>query len=146
MDITFNIEMAGFKDIASDLFEALVCLENGAYRAGGMMSVAAMQKALEAAKATQGQTLKVQLEWAKESGRMGPQDLRCALVNLWPGRTGDWEQASSEGAVETAVRLAKKVLFREIERGLLEAAGQFGKMWHPAKPGGPANSPSGAEE
>jgi hypothetical protein len=129
MDITFSLEMAGYGDMASDLFEAVVCLENGAYRASGMMSVMAMDKALMAAGAPQG-PLEIQLGWAKRVGRLTAADQICANASLRPGRTGDWDQTSAEGAAETSVRLAKKVLSKGLEKGLLEAAKTFGEKWY----------------
>lgn len=132
MEITFSLEMAGYGDIASDLFEAIVCMENGAFRAGGMMSLRAMEKALEAAGAPQG-PLEIQLEWAKDDGRITPADTRCALANLRPGRSGDWDQTSAGGAVQTAVRLAKKALSKEMERALQEAANSFFERGHPQR-------------
>jgi len=132
MDITFNIEMAGFGDIAADLLEAIVCMENGAFRASGMMSLVVMQKALEAAGAPAGR-LEGQLGWARDDGRITPADTRCALANLRPGRTGDWDRTSAGGAMETAVRLAKKALSKEMERALQEAANSFFERGHPQR-------------
>lgn len=147
MDITFSLEMAGYGDMASDLFEAVVCLENGAYRASGMMSVMAMDKALRAAGAPLG-TLEIQLGWAKRVGRLTAADQRCANASLRPGRTGDWDRTSAEGAAETVVRLAKKVLSKEMELALLEAAKVFGVRGHPTPDGTPQPeiAPSRAEE
>jgi hypothetical protein len=125
MDITFSLEMAGYGDIASDLFESIVCMENGAFRASGMMSVLAMEKALRAAGAPKGTPLEIQLGWAKRVGRLTAADQRCANASLRPGRTGDWDQTSAEGAVQSAVRLAKKVLSKELEQAMLEAANSF---------------------
>lgn len=115
----------GIVDIASDLFEAAVCLEHGAYRASGMMSVAAMEKALREAGAAGEGSLEFLLEWARRSGRLTAADQRCALASLGPGRSGDWDGLSSEGALATAVRLVKKALRGEIEKALLEAAEKF---------------------
>jgi len=125
MEITFSLEMAGYGDIASDLFESIVCMENGAFRASGMMSVLAMEKALRAAGAPKGTPLEIQLGWAKRVGRLTAADQRCANASLRPGRTGDWDQTSAEGAVQSAVRLAKKVLSKELEQAMLEAANSF---------------------
>jgi hypothetical protein len=129
LDITFSVELAGFGDIACDLFEAVVCMENGAFRASGMMSRLAMEKALEAAGAPQCDSLDGKLEWARNSGRISSADQRCALVNPEPGRTGESDHDRSERALATAVRLAKKALSREMESTLTVAASSFSERW-----------------
>ena len=137
VDIAFNLELAGLEEISAGLYEAILCLEAGAFRASRLMSRLALGKALEKAGAPGG-TLEARLGRARECGLVTSADVRSALANFGdadcPGRGGqecegrgcdgqefDEDASLAEWALETALRLAKKLLKAELEAGLRRA-------------------------
>jgi len=128
-DIAFKVELAGLEDISADLYESLLCLESGAFRASRLMSRRALEKALIRAGAA-GDDLEGQLGWAKKAGLVTSSDMRSALANH--GReTEDEDASSAEWALDITLRLTKKSLRAELEEGLRRASVEFGS---PATP------------
>ena len=128
VDIAFNLELAGLSDISADMYEALICLEAGAFRASRLMSGRALEKALDGAGAS-GDRLEGRLERAKEMGLLTAADLRSALANhgdvdVSEAGNGpeDGDCSSAEWALESAHRLVKKLRRSRIEEALLRAA------------------------
>lgn len=121
VDIAFNLELAGMEDISSDLYESLLCLEAGAFRASRMMSRRALEKALVRAGAP-GQDLEGRLGWARKAGLATSSDARSAVANLEPAEEGGGEDASSaEWALDISLKVVKKLLRAGIEDGLRRA-------------------------
>ncbi len=129
VDIAFNLELAGLEEISADLYEAMLCLEAGAFRASRLMSARALDKALDKTGAT-GESLGQRLGRARETGLIASADVRSALANLGgeEASSGDGPECDGDGslaewALETALRLAKKLLRQRIEESLLLASG-----------------------
>jgi hypothetical protein len=154
VDIAFNLELAGLEGIAADLYEAIVCLEAGAYRASRLMSCRALEVALNEAGAPGGE-LGSRLGWARGNGLIGAADVRSALASFEgtevpdagertgagkgpdgpeDGRGPEEEDCSSaEWALETALRLSRKLLRQRIEEGLLGASRAISASAGPAR-------------
>jgi hypothetical protein len=125
VDIAFNLELAGFDELAADLFEAIVCLENGAFRASRLMSRVALGKALVGAGAP-GETLESRLGRAKETGLITSSDMRSAIANHGASEeSADEGGSSAESALGITLRLCKKLLRAEIGEGLRKASAAF---------------------
>jgi len=134
VDIAFNLELAGQQDLSADLYESLLCFESGAFRASRQMSRRALEKALLEAGAPETDSLERQLAWAKGTGLITSSDLRSAIANHKDAKDPKDEDASSaEWALDSTLRLAKKLLRAEIEEGLRRASGVFGKPVGPVR-------------
>ena len=96
VDIAFNLELAGLEELSADLYEAILCLEAGAFRASRLMSGRALDKALEKAGAA-GEALERRLARAKETGLITSSDLRSAIANF-AGTPGASDPGEMEGA------------------------------------------------
>lgn len=139
VDIAFNLELAGLGDIAADLYEALICLEAGAFRASRLMSGRALQSALGKAGAG-GDDLQTRLRRAKVMGLLGAADLRSAEANhggadVAGEGTGpeDGDGSLAGWALESALRLSKKLLRTRIEEALLRGPGADRSRAGPAR-------------
>ena len=122
VDIAFNLELAGCGELAADLYEAIICMENGAFRASRLMSRHALEKALIRAGAA-GEDLEGRLGWAKKAGLVTASDMRSALANFRVAEgTEDEDASSAEWALDISLRLSKKLLRQRIEQGLLGAS------------------------
>jgi hypothetical protein len=126
VDIAFNLELAGMEEVSACLYEAIICLEAGAFRASRMMSRAALEAALDEAGAPAG-CMQVRMDWARREGLVSSADLRSALVSFGRPEDGtateDREMDSAGWALETAHRLARKLLGPKTKEALLRAAG-----------------------
>jgi hypothetical protein len=122
VDIAFNLELAGQDEIAAGLYEAILCMEAGAFHASRLMSGRALDSALGKAGAAGGD-LPARLAKAREAGLITAADARPALACFGgAGRPGDGGEpddgSSADWALETALRLTKKLLKAELDAGL----------------------------
>lgn len=131
--IAFNLDLSGQHEVARELYEAVVDIENGACRSCVLMCRRALDKALAKKGAKADAPLSEQLAWARATGLIGAREL-VAAESAFGRRTetdrvaGEWEEVDEGRAgltLRTTVRLVGMILAAEIDSGMTGAMGEF---------------------
>ena len=132
-DIAFNMDFPGQREVARELYEAVVDLENGAFRSCVLMCRRALGTALVKKGARAGSPLNDQLAWARGMKFVGARELVAAESAFGRGTEKDGGAGGAEEVDErragltlrTTIRLAGMILAAEIDAGMAGAMGEF---------------------